>query len=158
MRFYIKSTFIKKLFGQQTENNNLINAMVDPKMSDTIIPTLSIQPYIDIVKGATSSTTLYTTPTDRDFFLTLVSLTANIAAGSSGNSTITFTLPSSEAVTLTACAASDGTAGSGVSDSALSHNFGSRGILLKRGTTIASSLDSGVVGSFTIAGYTAGTT
>jgi len=67
---FLKNTFIKRLASFLFETNET-RPIQDIKSE--ITPTVEITPIIDVVKSAISDaneTVLYTTPTDRDFYLT----------------------------------------------------------------------------------------
>lgn len=124
------------------------------KVNDNITPTIEIAPTLHIVKNLSGdSGTLYTTPSDKDFYLTNLTVIAmgnNIGAGPGiAFSDIIFTLDSGEQAVFTATAPFDAT---GLGALGVTHQFGHRGIKLKRGTVVTASMDNN--GSFTIVGYT----
>lgn len=111
-----------------------------------LTPTVAIEPYINFLKAATSSTTMFTTPTNKDFFLTnLVITNADIS-----NAQITIT-PFGMPAAAIAAAGNSGTAEK--NGSVVNIVFPMRGLLLARGSTIVS-VSPGAA-TFMVAGYIA---
>lgn len=84
------STFWKKIASIFFETNafNPINF----KVNDTIQPTVELSSPTSIIRtGSASSGTLYTTPTNQDFFLTHINILGLDVSSSDGTATITFT-------------------------------------------------------------------
>jgi hypothetical protein len=73
----LKTNGISKVFNQQT-NNDVFNEGIPLKFKKSIHPVLVVNPlpnnFCDIVANnsatSTGATTIYTTPTDKDFYLT----------------------------------------------------------------------------------------
>jgi len=69
---FIRSNSIKRnatdIFGTLPSDGQI------DKVNKIVIPTVQIAPYIDVVRGGTGAGTVYTTPTNKDFYLTALTL------------------------------------------------------------------------------------
>lgn len=81
----VHNTFLLREASEIFETNS--TRPINFKIDDKLRPVVTVMPDIDIVRTAQASATLFTTPTDRDFFLTNVWLSNN---GDEGVSYITF--------------------------------------------------------------------
>lgn len=142
----LKSTFLKKLFSESVETNSL--TPINPEISQTIIPTLNLDPNIEIVKaGSVTTTTIYTTPTDKDFYLTNLHLSA--FADDALINSITVTKYNGETVTFTAT--SSGFLETAHAGDNINLTFPMKGIKLAKNSAITSV--GGATGTYIIAGY-----
>jgi len=144
----VYSTNILKNASEILETNAMSEKVSE--INGSVQPTIKIEPYINILKTDTAATaTIYTTPTDKDFYLTNAAISCNVGGGAAGTATLTFVLRSGETQTINAVVTSD------IGDSTavtLPIQFPLRGLLLAKGSTIVSTSNTDVQ-SFTIAGY-----
>lgn len=146
---WIHSNSIKKLISSIL-GTNANTAQID-KAADILQPIIDITPDMNIIKGSLidgAGGTLYTTPTDKNFYWCGFHATVkNGAALGPTADTITFTLPdgSNRNIFLQA----DDT----VYNTCVL-TFGKRGILLKKGTVISYTQQTTEDASATIWGYT----
>jgi len=99
--------------------NRLFNTKAGDTLSadvhEVITPVISLKPVANIVKSATTATTIYTTPTDKDFYLTSLYLSVAKDAAQTGTSAsitaiidgVTVNLLSFISITLTASEVAD---------------------------------------------------
>lgn len=117
-----------------------------------IVPTVNVENFNqDIVRSATGSGVLFTTPNDRDFFLTSYNISSATSANGSGVDYIQI-IDASGTTSFLYCSFGDGT----LTDSSANNaglTFAGKGILLKRNSAITTSNASGGSG-FLIVGYT----
>lgn len=117
---------------------------VPTKLSDTVIPTCETNPEmlrrINIIRGATSATTVYTTPTNQDFYLTSIYMVAsNSTASQTSTATLTAT-PENEPNTTLAQLSFRTTALIDANQQNCFEDFSGSPIKIARGTNIATSI------------------
>jgi len=148
---FLHNTKIKKWLSEILGQNYMNSGVV--LSSDTVIPTVEVSPRIDIFRSVTTTDTIYTTPSDRDFYLTNVAMTV---ANNTSLATNTVTFVDENGVTRTVYLHSTftvGTAESTGTAASISITFPFRGILLARGSAISYSMAAADLGSGMIAGY-----
>jgi len=64
----LHSTHLKKVYSDNLETNSI--QPVNLIASEVLQPTIEIKPTNNIIRHAESGETVFTTPTDKDFFLT----------------------------------------------------------------------------------------
>lgn len=146
---WLHSTAIKKWASHLFETNSA--RPIDFKLSEVIQPIVEIQPYIDVMRTSvtTGTNVVYTTPTDKEFYLTNVAMSGYSEAGvAQGEATIEFTTEDGQSRSMNI--STDNTASAG--SLALSVQFPMRGVLLKKGSTITFTIDKAFI---MFAGYTA---
>jgi len=162
---FLKNTFIKRLASFLFETNET-RPLQDIK--NEITPTVEITPIIDVVKSVISdanSATIYTTPTDKDFFLTNASYSYFVLAqhdGAEGGVTVVVGGETVRIVSVPTIYSQHNDSGG------LADNFGGafntiylgkRGVLLDRGSQINVIHDGSAIGIIknagTICGYIA---
>lgn len=128
-------------------------------IDDKIQPIVKIEPYIDVVESVnavvqTSDMTVYTCPTDKDFYLTNVSLSVGANIAVFGGAYLDFTLANNREseISVLAIATDTGLGYSIPTTNSINMTFPKRGVLLKKGSVIKVSFDAG--GTANIAGYT----
>jgi len=148
-------------------NKDAIKALIDGaglpiqnfpnKLASSIVPVIDLTPdfhrFSNIVKNATATGTIYTTPSDRDFYLTACSVTisTNEVAGAASN-TITITPKNGVASVILGVNAGvfSITSVPTTNSNAISFPFP---ILLERGSAITATKDtSTATGNFNIVG------
>jgi hypothetical protein len=138
---------IVSTLGIQTAIDEIPN-----KLADTIQPVINVDktPYCDIVVANSGTGTLYTTPTDKDFYLTALSITSTSQNQSSTNTdSISVTLESGISGVIARCFTASGAA----SETTNSTNICfTNPIKIKRGTAITTTKNSSLCG-FHIYGY-----
>lgn len=114
------------------------NHITDNKLSENLeslnnqlVPIIDIKPFINIVKGA-SSGTIYTTPTDKDFYL--VAVIHNVAH--SGADTGTVNQVRAYIENIQTAISRIGGVNAEADKQTIQMNFGEKGIKLTRGTAI----------------------
>jgi len=126
-------------------------------VNEEIQPVVEIQPYIDILRSVTSTSTVFTTPSDRDFYLTNINLTTNSDADVPGDGTISLVVTPKQgaAQTITLIAPQVATTATSGSDTTNTMNiiFPFRGVLLARSSAISATIST--AGCAVIAGYQA---
>lgn len=123
---------------------------------ESIQPVLIANPdhEINIIRNSTSSGTLFVVPSDRDFFITSVFVTATAVNGDGGTNTITVTPQDGASQVLASVDAVSGTVATEGTSAA--NNMGlafPKPIKLKGATSIVTSKGS-TTGTFGITGYT----
>jgi len=146
---WLHNTAIKKWASHLFETN--ASRPIDFKLSEVIQPTVLVQPYIDVVRNSSSSgtTTLFTTPTDKEFYLTNVVLEGYSESGVVSGE-VSFEFVTYDGVTRQISIATDNTAAAG--SVALSVPFPMRGVLLAKSSNVTITITNG---SAFMAGYTA---
>jgi hypothetical protein len=147
---------IKKLCFLNDYNDKVPNEIMDKVQLVINVSPTTAKP-LDFVKVATSAVTLMTTSTTKDTYLTNFYITAAASAAAvGGQNLITCTIADGTSTVFTLVeGANAGTGLSGTSN-AIGMTFAKDGILLKRGTTITTTLGASA-GTFMIAGYTVDT-
>jgi len=131
--------------GIQSASDHVANAF-----SNIVVPVISADEFNqDIVRDSAVSATLFTTPADRDFYLTSVQMTSATASDGSTADTVTFVTPDGATRTIT-CATADGTLTDSTTNG-VAITFAMKGILLKKSSTIVYTKTSG--GAAMIVGY-----
>jgi len=120
-----------------------------------IVPVVDLQPYINVSLTRSTTGTIFTTPLDKDFYLTNVAITcANNAASSAGTeSYITFSDDFNVSRTISCFIGTNSVGGTVGSQNSISIQFPMRGIRIRKNTSISFNLG-GDQGSGFIAGYT----
>jgi len=120
------------------------------QIADYVVhPVVVAQPYIEIVRTATANATLYTTPTDKYFFLTNIHMNVQGEQGGAGVFAINFNLADGTVIKHILAAASGTSEGS---SNTQDMQFPMQGIKLAKGTAITSS-DLADGGNIMIMGY-----
>lgn len=144
----IHSTALKKSASDILETNAYDKGadQVEEKQRMVILN----EPYLDIYRSVVTASTIFTTPSNNDFFLT----SAGITHGSSTTSlaTITFVTWDGQTRTLDCQTSTAGTLTDGVNNSIVAQ-FGKRGLKLAKNSAISFAF-SGISGSAFIVGYT----
>lgn len=142
--------YASELFETNTEDRQI------DTISEFIQPTLEVQPTINIVRTQTNDGTMYTTPADKSFFLTNISISAGNNPGTTtGSATISVTTREGTALVF---AVRVPTAGDGVTtivgtSESTDMAFPMRGIELAKSSTISAGLTGPDNGQFMFAGY-----
>lgn len=124
--------------------------MVETQVSPLIVPVLTIDPIISVYREKVNDySAIYTTPTDKDFYLTYIGMNAGRSDAEDGTVYIVFKLADGTTQTFTLTFETGSGAGHVQSDRA---TFGGKGLLLARGQNISVT---GSVNSFVarLAGY-----
>lgn len=146
--FPLHNTAIIRDGSEQLE----INAYDSPlnECVDIIQPIVKIEPYISVLRTA-SAGTIYTTPTNNDFYLTNVVINGGSEAGGTGFVECTFTTADGRSQSIKLIIAADALTGAG--NNSLSINFPMRGLKLARNSAVALAQGGTIDQSITIAGY-----
>lgn len=147
---FFRQSWLKRLWSEQLATNN--SQVPDIQVPSIVQPTISIEPELNILRSATSATTLYTTPSDKDFYLTSISLSGS--SNASATVTLTVTTFDNASRTINLQVSNGGVLNDSVNNS-LNMIFPMRGLKLARNSTVALSFNSSTA-SANIAGYTAG--
>jgi hypothetical protein len=143
----IHNTFLNRVFNELIETNALNPAYLS--IGNQGIATIQLQPYIDVVRTSQEiggNGTMYTTPTDKDFYLTNFHLTCyGDGVSTQGTATLQFVTRDNHTIVQQLA-----TSATGMDSNATSVIFPMRGVLLAKGSTITSSVVNGVI---LIAGY-----
>jgi len=145
--FGTHNTFLKKIFSRKVETNSLEPLNIE--VSKTIVPTLSLEPSVNIVKVISSTGGIYTTPTDKDFYLTGYVLQGinNSSTNTLGTATIQYQLENGDTISHTASSELDGLG----SPTVIKVDF-PKGCLLSKNITIAVTIAN--AGNVLIHGFT----
>lgn len=145
----VHSTFLKKTFSDVVETNSL--EPINLEVTNTIIPVLQMDPNQNIVRSGDTTGTLFTTPSQYDFWLTTIFLSCwNDTTGpTAGLAALTFTPRGGSAVTYKVQTDAAGNNG----PNAVSLAFPMRGILLEKNSAITISGIAGLC-DIVITGYT----
>lgn len=150
------STAVQKFASDILESNSLQPQIFG--IADNMQPTIAVEPYIDVVQVLNSAGTIYTTPSDKEFFLTNIYLSGiTTPSSTAGEVEITFTPSNGNARTIRMGVPNPGV-GTTVDiggEAHLSILFPLRGVKLQKNTTItlaftvdsASSMIAGYLGS-----------
>lgn len=128
---------------------------VPDELASKVVPVMETNPQllrtINVIKNQNGAGTIYTTPTDKDFYLTSASLSVTGTGAVSGTGTIT-AFPKGQASTIMCACLVESVAGAADSNSnTITFPFP---ILLERGSVIAATSSSLNIKSFVITGYT----
>ncbi len=120
-----------------------------------IQPTVEIKPRLNIIKSVVTDQTIYTTPTDKDFYLTNTYISMCKAAGDTGSAISINAFIDGVATLILSIGGITGT----VDYQSVAENYGQDGIKIDKGTIINLS----ITGTYTskralIKGYTRETT
>lgn len=155
MQFF-RQTYIKRLFNQIFGISSL--EVQDVPIIGAIQPTVEVEPEIDVYRQINvdgTGQTLYTTPADKDFYLTSISVQANGMTGlpaQQGVNRVTFYPDVDNGLQRSFEVSIEGT-----TNVANTMVFPKRGLKLKRGTAVeVITTSSGADGRCAIAGYIAG--
>lgn len=114
---------------------------------NTIQPVIEIEPFLDVFRASNVTATLFTTPADKDFYLTNIAISASDNAPiTPATTTVSFTLRDGTAVSFEVVINADATGGV-----ANTMDFPKRGLLLAKNSAITCSIVS--AGHAAIAGY-----
>jgi len=146
--------------GQKIKNNAILNAIKDilnieaytdsvpNEINDKVQLSLNVNPNVnrkmDVYRDRNSAGTVYTTPTDKDFYLVFGAF-SSIGGGAPAEDTMTFVDEGGTTRTI-GCV-------SGSTDNSINLIFPQKGILLKRNTNITATVNSAGA-RFMICGYT----
>ena len=154
---YIDNTQTKKEIEDAIRGNSVSN-LAPSKVSDNVQLVCNVNPKdyrrCNIIKTATSATTIYTTPTDKDFYISGSMLSISTTAAGTNVASINI-VPFGESVAIPINSARIFNTATVDGDHAEVYTPFSIPILLARGSTITST-SSGTIGSgrYTIIGYT----
>lgn len=139
-------------YAQDKLGLNPITDVLPRAVIPTIQPTFEMnRNVISVVRTSAAAETIYTVPSDRDFFLTNVNINIAINALTAiATNDLDCTLEDGTAITFSAVASAS-PSGSLTNDT-FTIAFPHAGVKLKRGSTIVSTLG-GDAGTFVIAGY-----
>lgn len=153
MEVGLHNTSLKKSYSQIFDS--AATQPINATLNTDIQPVTPVIPYLNIVKVAQGSETMYTVPTDRQFYLTNVSLNVNRTegTGTSSSCTCTFQPIGQPAVTVICLCAASATVGGDSNSSDIV--FPLRGVQLEPGSAVTSA-NGGTAMSAMIAGYTTG--
>jgi len=148
---FFRQTWLKRLFVDILGLN--YQDIKEIPVSSTIIPTVEIKPYLNVVASVKdeATTNIYTTPADKDFYLVSASLAGygDLSPQTASIDVIPFDQPEMTQQPVLFIYNNNGTV---LSNSIF---FGERGIKVKRNTSITLVCVDGAA-SASIAGYTAG--
>lgn len=152
----VHSTALKKNASEIFETNAF-----DPAFNQVmpqLVPTVAIEPKL-IYAQATSASTIFTTPTDKDFFLTNMNISiaddATVPATGTYDGVITFTTEDGVSHTFK-CELALASLSTSPPNAQNSITFPMRGLKLARNSTLVSSFGGGATPTgrfFAIAGY-----
>jgi hypothetical protein len=130
--FGTHNTYIKKLFSNNFETNAL--EPVNIELSKVVVPTVNLLPYNDVVRTIAATGTIYTTPTDKDFFLTgfCLSMYGDTEEPFQGSAQISFITEDEITQTFWIKSIENGNGAYSIS-----HTFPLRGVRLKKGSDIS---------------------
>jgi len=143
----LHNSHIKKNASEIFETNAFDDSIQE--VNNVITPVVSVEPTINVVRCTNSTTSIYTTPTDKDFYLTNIAMNcaADNAGPTPGQVTIVFTPRDGTAQTFSLF-----TETSATGENSISIQFPMRGVLLAKGVVISATF-SGGGGHMMIAGY-----
>jgi len=144
----MKSTTLNRWANEVLENNNFSRSIT---VKDDVQPVTQVMPYINVIRSAGSTTTLYVTPTDNDFYLTNISMSVwgDTTGPTQGNAVITI-VTNDDQQNRTFQIGTELSGGTG-GQSSINIPFAMRGCLLKKGSNISVSITQGYI---MIQGYT----
>lgn len=148
----VHNTAVKKNASEILETNALSKPI--QLISDIMVPIVDIQPKIDVFRATSGSgevKTIYTTPTDKDFYLTGLSVHAwgDTTGLTHGLVFVTITPKDTPAQMITLN--TDESPGTANASAVLVLNFPMRGLLLEKGSAVSCDFDT--TGAVTMHGY-----
>lgn len=150
----LHNTAIKKNASFIFETN--VNDKPIDEVIEKIQPTVEIQPYINIVRSRDSTGAIYTTPTDKNFYLTGYSFSAAAeVATATAYTSLNFVL--ADGTSVSSAILLDGTDGVGAlqgTNGQINETFPFRGVLLQKNSAITLTLGAGHSCVALISGYT----
>ena len=153
---YIDNSETKKEMNDAIRGNSVSN-IAPTKINDSVQPVININPKdyrrVNIVKRVGTAATVYTTPTDKDFYLVAFNISAGSLTAGTNTWNLSATIDGDSSATALAYIYLEITAGTSSQDST-SQNF-KYPIKIARGTNITTSGAGTFSGrSCTIYGYT----
>lgn len=127
------------------------------QLAEKVVPVMEVNPKafrkINIIKTITGAGTVYTTPTDQDFFLCACDITcSNNVASKASSATLTIT-PKGDAAVVACAVQYHTTAILDTNNQQIFNNFNNTPILLERGSAITFASTENAVRRATIFGY-----
>lgn len=128
---------------------------VPNQLAEKVVPVMEVNPRllrsVNVIRHVAVAGTMYTTPTDRDFYLTYANVSTSIASANNFYGTITIT-PKGGAAVIVLSAVGCATALVTGASSTATANFDTP-ILLERGSTISFAVSNADVKHAQIGGY-----
>lgn len=134
-----------------------LHDVIPNQLAEKVVPVMEVNPKffrrVNVVISSLSAGTIYTTPTDKDFYLTFAHMSAQTVTAGAATCTLAITPFEINAATIILNINLQPTALIDTCHDVTTASF-TPPILLKRGTVITSAATAGVNKRFVIAGYT----